>query len=217
MKKITKRLYYFHGWNSAIPKKLHRSSKMRAMLSFCRKNKYQFRPTDVDFQVVDHTIRTVIRDIEEAIEYENITEFVLVGTSLGGWLARIIQLNAAHLVDDEVTIQTIALNPAIEPAEGLLIHTGKMHTNYESGETKPWNRFDCEQLAETQAGVVMSAPYPFYVFVDKGDELIPWEESKEYYGKMSYFTAYDEGSHRFEHLAEALNEYESRKINAFWA
>ncbi len=214
--KITKRLFYFHGWNSAIPLKPTRSAKMRAMLSFCRKNKYHFSPTNINYQIPVNEVARLVRDIEQAVYHEGIEEVVLVGTSLGGWFARIVQLRCSHLVDDKISIQAVAFNPAVNPAEALLEMTGKVHVNYESGKPAAWNRFDCEELAKAEAMVAMSGPYPFYVFVDKGDETIPWAVSRDAYKKMSNFTAYDGGSHRFVHAAEALNYYETNKINAFW-
>jgi predicted esterase YcpF (UPF0227 family) len=48
---------------------------------------------------------------------------------------------------------------------------------------------------------------PFWVFCDKGDELIPWRDSRARYTPIARFHAFEGGEHRFSHAREALEMF----------
>lgn len=64
--------------------------------------------------------------------------------------------------------------------------------------------------AAAAGGVIdFDAPLPFFVYVDKGDELIDWRLSAARHASIARFLAFEGGSHAFEHAPEALRDFDA--------
>lgn len=113
---------------------------------------------------------------------------LLVGTSMGGWLAGILGA--------ETGIPFVAINPVTDPAHTL----------------KPWigQGVDHQGQAYQLTAEVVSGYYPFthcgsgLVLLDQGDELLPWNDTVRALGDYFPVHSFEGGSHRFEHTEEAL-------------
>ena len=53
------------------------------------------------------------------------------------------------------------------------------------------------------------APGPFYVYCDKGDEVIDWESSAARHQGIARFISFEDGYHSFEHFREALRDFDA--------
>ena len=64
------------------------------------------------------------------------------------------------------------------------------------------------QLRSLERGVDYGAALPFFVYVDKLDEVIGWKQSAARHSPISRFVAYEGGCHSFDHFREALADFE---------
>jgi hypothetical protein len=107
---------------------------------------------------------------------------------MGGWLAGILGAESG--------IPFVAINPVTDPAHTLKswIGPGVDHQG------------QAYQLTED----VVSSYYPFthygrgLVLLDQGDELLPWNDTVRALGGYFPVHSFEGGSHRFEHMEEAL-------------
>jgi len=53
------------------------------------------------------------------------------------------------------------------------------------------------------------AALPFFVYVDKLDEVIGWKQSAAKHSPISRFIAFEGGCHSFDHFLEALADFEN--------
>ncbi|ERS89632.1 MULTISPECIES: YqiA/YcfP family alpha/beta fold hydrolase [Marinobacter] len=127
--------------------------------------------------------------IEESLDkLMQVNPDLLVGTSMGGWLAGILGAESG--------IPFVAINPVTDPAHML----------------KPWigQGLDHQGQAYQLADEVVSSYYPFthygsgLVLLDKGDELLPWNDTVRVLGDYFPVHSFEGGSHRFEHMEQAL-------------
>jgi hypothetical protein len=63
-------------------------------------------------------------------------------------------------------------------------------------------------LRALETEVTYGAALPFFVYVDKGDEVIGWERSAARHTPISRFVAYEGGCHSFDHFNEALEDFD---------
>jgi len=121
---------------------------------------------------------------------------------MGGWFARIMQLKLSGLKPGLRTA-AVAFNPAFD-----LVLYGHMllgpQVNHVTGEEYTWNREHGRHLTALEREVNYDSDEPFFVFVDKGDELIGWEQSARRHSSISKFVAFEGGCHSFDHYNEAL-------------
>ncbi len=113
---------------------------------------------------------------------------LLVGTSMGGWLAGILGAEAG--------IPFVAINPVTNPRKILKAHIGKGVDHQGQPYELTASRV-ASYYAFTQHGSGL-------ILLDKGDELLPWSETEQALGGYFPVHSYDGGSHRFEHMQEAL-------------
>lgn len=138
---------------------------------------------DIDYT---HGSEDVIEDSLDKLMQVN--PDLLVGTSMGGWLAGILGA--------ETGIPFVAINPVTDPAHTL----------------KPWigQGVDHQGQAYQLTAEVVSGYYPFthcgsgLVLLDQGDELLPWNDTVRALGDYFPVHSFEGGSHRFEHMEEAL-------------
>lgn len=200
---MTMAVMYFHGFNSAVPRpdEMKKSKKMNDLIDFCSQHDAIFIPVNVDYQKVEDCLVNV-HDFIACSHYETI---LLVGTSLGGWFARVLQLRCADLIDSgDKEIIAVGLNPSVKPYESLKPAVNKWHTNYVTGAKYLWHRYDLDDLKSAEESVNYKDAYPFYVFIQTGDEVIDPEMSSNYFKEFAAVMEFTGGSHRFEQTLPAL-------------
>jgi predicted esterase YcpF (UPF0227 family) len=125
---------------------------------------------------------------------------------MGGWFARIMQLLLLRSRPG-LRVEALAFNPAFDIAEnhGLLLGP---QVNHVTGESYVWTEAHGDQLVALESTVDCGQQAPFFVYVDKGDEVIPWALSAVRHEPVSRFVAYDGGCHSFDHYLEALADFD---------
>jgi len=116
---------------------------------------------------------------------------VLVGTSLGGYWASVI--------GKRLGIPAVLINPAIQPQQTLKKHVGVEIKNFKDGQLNT--------LSEELPASYPDAPKVgmFLILVDQGDDVLNPTAIKSWFTKNPVIT-FEGGSHRFEHMKEALPE-----------
>jgi hypothetical protein len=64
-------------------------------------------------------------------------------------------------------------------------------------------------LRELETAVRYGAAQPFFVYLDKGDEVIGWERSAVRHDPISRLIAFEGGCHSFDHFHEALADFDN--------
>lgn len=113
---------------------------------------------------------------------------LLVGTSMGGWGAA-----AAGAI---LGIPFVAINPSINPRETLSRYVGA-GSNYDG---VPY------YLSEETVRKYFPIPKSGcgLILLDEGDEVLPYEETVEALRMHYDINTFEGGSHRFEHMEQAL-------------
>ena len=113
---------------------------------------------------------------------------LLVGTSMGGWLAGILGA--------ETGIPFVAINPVIDPRETLKSWLGKgVDHQGNAYELSPDSLVSYYPFTQCGSGLIL---------LDQGDELIPWQETFRALDGCFPVHSFAGGSHRFEHMDESL-------------
>jgi len=198
-------LYYFNGFNSAIPDDWSDNEKIVAVEEYAARNGYRFRPYTVNYRQAREHVREILRHLE-AGSGTTPRRVIFSGSSMGGWFARIMQLHLAR-ERPELAIQALAFNPAFD----LGLHGHMLlgpQVNFVTGEEYCWTAEDSARLKQLEDAVDYDAPLPFFVYVDKGDEVIAWEPSAARHARIARFHAFEGGSHSFEHARQALEDFD---------
>ncbi len=123
-------------------------------------------------------------------------KLLLVGSSLGGFWAR-------HLAA-ELNAGMVLINPGIHPDVDLLDVVGP-NVNEATGERYV--------LAEAQVRAFARVKHPHcdpkiptLLLLDEGDDLLDYRVAQAYYRGCAKIFVYPGGSHRFDHMADALPE-----------
>ena len=127
-------------------------------------------------------------------ELKSNTPLVLIGSSLGGFYAQCLAR--------EFGARIVLINPSIFPDETLLRCVGPNH-NEATGEDYPLTADDVRALGQYRAAVC-DPLIPTLLLLDSGDELLDYRVAERWYRGCGKTIVYAGGSHRFEHLAEAL-------------
>ena len=169
------KIVYLHGWGSAFDP----SSDKVAALS---------RLGPVEGFDIDYTLPH--EALFEAVETEIAKRApdLLVGTSMGGWLAA--------WMSARLEIPFVALNPATTPSRSLQRYP-EFGTDYLG---RPY-RFSHAVVARFPD---MTTAGEGAVFVDLGDEVIPPEETVRLLGDAYRVTTFEGGDHRFRHVDEVI-------------
>jgi len=176
---------YLHGFNSKgkpTSDKLKELRKLGEVIT-------------LDYNSFDR-YENILKDLKMKVKKEirpHPHEITLVGTSLGGYWA--------GTLSGIYGIPAILMNPAIKPSKTLQKHVGLTLKNFVSGEVNTLSEEIPKGYPDLpKKGILM-------IMVDEGDEVLdPYETQK-------YFTDYGPilfkgGSHRFEHMQEALPRIE---------
>lgn len=192
--------YYFNGFNAAIPEDYSDSPKVVAAANYARRSGFCFRPVSVDYRAIEAHAEQILDDALRASG-----QVVFCGSSLGGWLARVMQL---LLVADRPgrEVHAIGWNPAFDlHAHGYMLLGPQV--NQVTCEAYDWTPAQTARLQALEARVDYDAALPFYVYVDRADEVIDWQASAERHRPIAHFLAFAGGSHSFEHFDAALADF----------
>jgi predicted esterase YcpF (UPF0227 family) len=195
-------LYYFNGFNSAIPDDYSDNAKIVAVERYARRYGLRFQPVSIDYRRASAHIAALLRRMAPSRQ-----PLLFSGSSMGGWFARILQLRAERQWPG-LRSAALAFNPAFDLARHghLLLGT---QVNHVTQERYDWTLDDSERLAQLERSVDYDAPLPFFVYVDQGDEVIGWEASAARHRAIARFHAFAGGSHTFEHAEAALADFDS--------
>lgn len=129
-------------------------------------------------------------------EYPQDKRLLLVGSSMGGFWARYLAL--------ELGAGMVLINPAMTPATTLLRVVGS-NKNEATGEEFVLTEEQVRALARYQAPAC-DPKVPTLVLLDEADEVLDSRAAEAFYRRCGRVIVYPGGSHRFDHLAEALPE-----------
>ncbi len=124
------------------------------------------------------------------------TPLVLIGSSLGGFYAQYLAR--------EFSARIVLINPSIYPDETLLRGVGPNH-NEATGEDYLLSADDVRALGHYRAATC-DPQSPTLLLLDSGDDVLDYRVAEAWYRGCGKTMVYADGSHRFEHLAEALVE-----------
>jgi predicted esterase YcpF (UPF0227 family) len=193
--------FYFNGFNSAIPDDYSDNPKIVAVAEYAESRGYRFAPVSICFRRAREHAAEVLATAGEANEVA-----VFCGSSMGGWFARIVQLLLAD-ARPEIKTAAIAFNPAYDLSMYGHLLLGKQH-NHVTHEDYLWTVDHSNQLRALETAVRYSAARPFFVYLDKGDEVIGWERSAARHAPISRLVTFEGGCHSFDHYHEALADFD---------
>jgi uncharacterized protein len=119
---------------------------------------------------------------------------LLIGSSLGGFWSRYL----APALDAGMVL----INPALQPETDLLDVIGS-NKNEATGEEYVLTAEQVRALARCQVPTCNPA-VPTLVLLDEADEVLDYRVAQAFYRNCGRVLVYPGGSHRFEHMAEAL-------------
>jgi len=193
--------FYFNGFNSAIPDDYSGNPKIVAVDEYAQSRGYRFVPVSVCFRRAREHAGEVLGMVGESANLA-----VFCGSSMGGWFARIVQLMLAD-ARPEIKSASIAFNPAYDLSMYGHLLLGKQH-NYVTHEDYLWTVDHSNQLRALETGVRYASERPFFVYLDKGDEVIGWERSATRHDSIARLTVFEGGCHSFAHFHEALADFD---------
>jgi len=181
-------IIYLHGFNSGG------TSQKAAWLREQLAPIVLFSPT-----YTPHRAHEAARELRKFIsrlrrESERDPKLMLIGSSLGGFWAQYFA--------PEFEAALVLINPSLRPDESLAGHTGRYRNEATGGET-----------ILTSADVAVLREYrvepcnprvPTLVLLDAGDDILDSRQTQAAYRGCGQTLLYPGGSHRFEHLPQAL-------------
>lgn len=123
-------------------------------------------------------------------------KLLLVGSSLGGFWAR-------YLAPD-LGAGMVLINPSMHPETDLMDVVGP-NKNEATGEEYVLTVEQVKALARYQVPKC-DPKVPTLVLLDEGDDVLDYRVAQAFYRGCGNVIVYPGGSHRFDHLAEALPE-----------
>ena len=201
----SKLLYYFNGFNSAIPEDWSDNEKLVAVEDYAARQGFRFVPYSVNYRRAWEHATEILQELADNPGGEP-EQVVFSGSSMGGWFARIMQLLLAR-ARPGLPAEALAFNPAFD----LALHGHMLlgpQINFVTLEEYEWSEADSARIRQLEESVDYDAPLPFFVYVDKGDEVIAWEHSAARHGTIAHFLAFEGGSHSFEHSQDALRDFD---------
>ena len=181
-------IIYLHGFNSGGQSQ--KAAWLRAQLAPVP----VFAP-DYPAHRANETLR-VLRKFIRRLRRENphTRKLMLIGSSLGGfWAQRLAPEFGACMV---------LINPSMRPDETLARHTGRHRNAATGGETV----LTAQDVLALQAHRVepCNPQVPTLLLLDADDEVLDYRIAEATLRGCGKTIVYPGGSHRFEHLAEAL-------------
>ncbi|HJX17039.1 MAG TPA: YqiA/YcfP family alpha/beta fold hydrolase [Acidiferrobacterales bacterium] len=183
-------IIYLHGFNSGGQSQ--KAAWLRAQLAPVP----VFAP-DYPAHRANETLR-VLRKFIRRLRRENphTRKLMLIGSSLGGfWAQRLAPEFGACMV---------LINPSMRPDETLARHTGR-HRNAATGGETVLTAQDVLAL-KAQRVEPCNPKVPTLVLLDAQDEVLDYRLAEAAFRGCGRSIVFPGGSHRFEHLPEALSE-----------
>ncbi|AGY92150.1 hypothetical protein SPICUR_05885 [Spiribacter curvatus] len=184
-------LNYLHGFNSAALDSDGKVNELRTRFKVNLINYNSFASHDAIIQAIDaQRVRT--------------PPTAFIGTSLGGYFAAVM--------GRRLGLPSIMVNPSCDPHWALAHYRDVTLENYKLPEEPP--RTLTAATIDTYAGTALSADpadytIPPLLIVDSGDELLDAEATCETYAGLGGAMVFPGGSHRFEHMTDALDGIEA--------
>jgi predicted esterase YcpF (UPF0227 family) len=169
-------IIYLHGFNSGGQS--HKAAWLRAHRA----------------QEALRVLRKFIRRLRRENSHDR--KLMLIGSSLGGfWAQRLAPEFGACIV---------LINPSMRPDETLARHTGR-YRNEATGEETVLTAQDVQSL-KTHRIEPCNPKVPTLLLLDAEDEVLDYRVAETALRGCGKTIVYPGGSHRFEHLTEALPE-----------
>lgn len=208
----SKLLFYFNGFNSAVPEDWSDNEKIVAVADWAARRDYHFLPYSVDYRRAGAQAGEILAGIAGGVpgsgaDSTSPERVIFSGSSMGGWFARVMQLRLAR-ARPGLPVEALAINPAFDLGRHGHVLLGPQ-VNFVTGESYEWTARHSAALGGLEASVDFDAPLPFFVYVDKGDEVIDWRRSATRHAPIARFLAFEGGSHAFEHAPEALQDFDA--------
>lgn len=177
-------LVYIHGFNSAFDPA---SEKVQELLKVGKVHGVTYDT----FETYNRIYGGILSQIPEDVD-----NLAFVGTSLGGyWAAAMARAFGCP---------SIVINPAIEPRITLQKYSGQEFANHQTGEVKIFDGRVAESYPTESVFNRSDDGFLPLVLLDMSDEVIDPQKTRELLD--GYPMAYWEGgSHRFEHMKEAIS------------
>lgn len=206
-------IVYLHGFNSGG--QANKARWLRAHLAPV----VVFAPTYEAHrpQAAARFLRKFIRRLQR--ENPQDRKLMLIGSSLGGfwaqYLAKDLQKWGRSLDSDPIfesqgsdpsfsSFSMVLINPSVRPDETLAAHTGRYRNEATGGETI-LTLADVRALRDYRVEPC-NPEVATLVLLDAGDEILDYRLAEAAFRGCGRTIVYPGGSHRFEHLPEALPE-----------
>jgi len=184
-------IIYLHGFSSSAAS--NKAEVFKRALSGTRFLILDY-PAHQPHAAVSYITRRITRALSE-FPGEGLT---LMGSSMGGFYAQFL---AAAM---DAVERVVMINPALQPQMTLKPYIG-LNTNMVTGEPFEFTQQDFADLAEYAIGTVAHGK-PSLLLLDEGDEVIDYRHAARVYATAGRVLVYPGGSHRFEHIEEAIAE-----------
>lgn len=184
------RFYYLHGFNSDADES---SDKVKILKTIGEVILISYDSFDTYDNIMKHLCGLIP---EYSFAFGNAA---IIGTSLGGFYAAELGKHLGY--------PCVMINPAWNPYAVLSPKCGQTLTNYKTGEVRTLGN----ETTESYVGRSFDTDRHFFplVLLDEGDESL---DAKETLGKLTQMKCiveiFEGGSHRFEHMKEALPHIE---------
>lgn len=181
-------IIYIHGFNSTGKN----SAKYNTLVG-------KFGDTNVSTIDLPHSPNDAIAALESLInDVKKVDDnIVLVGTSLGGFYAT--YLSRKHI------LKCVLINPAIDPMVTTARNIG-MNINYKTGVQYDFTRDHVAQFAKYYVLLDDAPMVPTLVFLDCDDAVLDYRATINHYVCTASLKVFNGGSHRFDHMADILND-----------
>jgi len=181
-------IIYLHGFNSGG--RSQKAAWLRAHLAPVLVFAPDYEPHH------GHDAARDLRKFIARLQRENPQDrtLMLIGSSLGGFWAQYLA--------PEFGARIVLINPSLRPDETLARHIGRYRNEATGGET----RLTAEDVRALRDYRVEPCDpgVPTLVLLDAGDEVLDYRVAEAAFYACGEILVYPAGSHRFDHLAEAL-------------
>jgi len=148
-----------------------------------------------------HRPHDAVRDLRKFIarldrENPDDPKRMLIGSSLGGFWAQYLA--------PEFGASLVLINPSVRPDETLARHTGR-HPNHATGGETVLTANDVATLRDYRVEPC-NPQVPTLLLLDEADEILDYRQAVAAFRGCGRTRVYPGGSHRFDHLPEALPE-----------
>lgn len=169
-------ILYLHGFGSTFDETSNKVSHLKKIGNVFGLNIDYSKGQEYVFDLLDEFLKNHHIDL-------------LVGTSMGGWLA--------NQIGSRCGIPFVSINPVISPSESLKKYLGNFLDfvgNFVSVRLEKIKKYD-DFLLEGRG----------LILLDMGDGVIDPKETQERLSNQFEVVSYPGGSHRFDHMEQSLD------------